>query len=109
VIIAAPTLGRPGCIMADWSRAFDDPIPPPRGRHLVTLKHAAKYTQKLTKTGQLLDEWQAAVEALLLVVEINSRAMMARIGVLRTLNRQVERVFAAGSAAIRLSLRAPTE
>ena len=91
VIIAAPTLARPGCIMADWSRPFDDPISLPRGRHLVTLKHAAEYTHKLPKTGQLLDEWQAAVEALLLVVELNSRTMMARIGVLRALNRQVER------------------
>src|SRR5882724_3689496 len=34
------------CTVADWSRAFDDPIPLPRGRHLVTLNH-------------LLDEWRA--------------------------------------------------
>src|SRR5258705_4440535 len=35
---AAPTLARPGCIMAsNWSRAFDDPIPLPRGRQIITL------------------------------------------------------------------------
>jgi hypothetical protein len=49
-------LARPGCIMAtDWSRAFDDPIPLPRGRQLVTLKDAAEYVQKLPKAEQLLD------------------------------------------------------
>jgi hypothetical protein len=36
-IIAALTLARHGCIMADWSRAFDDPILLPRGRQLISL------------------------------------------------------------------------
>jgi hypothetical protein len=51
-----------------WSRRFDDPIPLPRGRQLVTLKDGANYIQKLPKAEQHLEEWQAAVEALLLVV-----------------------------------------
>ena len=38
--------------MADWSRAFDDPIPLPRRRQLVTLKDAAEYIQKLPKAAQ---------------------------------------------------------
>jgi len=79
--------------MADWSRTLDDPIPLPRGRQLVTLKDAANYIQKLPKAEQNLDEWQAAVEALLLVVELDGPTMMARIGMLRALNRHVERVF----------------
>ena len=57
--------------MADWSRDFDDPIPLPRGRQIVTLKDAGNYIQKLPKAEQDLEEWQAAVEALLLVVELN--------------------------------------
>jgi hypothetical protein len=36
-----------------------------------------------------------AAESLLLVVDLNGPTMMARIGVLRALNRNVERVFAA--------------
>lgn len=76
-----------------WNRPFDEPIPLPRGRQLVTLKDAANYIQKLPKAEQDLEEWQAAVEALLLVVELNGPTMMARIGVLRALNRHVERVF----------------
>jgi hypothetical protein len=52
-IIAAPTLGCPGCIMADWSRAFDDPIPLPRGRQLVTLKDAANHIQKFPRPSRI--------------------------------------------------------
>ena len=87
-------LARPGYIMAaDWSRAFDDPIPLLRGRQLVTLEDATNYIQKLPKAEQLLEEWQAAVEALLLVVELSGPTMMARIGVMRALNRHVEWTF----------------
>jgi hypothetical protein len=70
-----------------------EPIPLPRGRQIVTLKDAAEYIQKLPDAEQDLDEWQAAVEALLLVIELNGPTMMARIGMLRALNRNVERVF----------------
>jgi hypothetical protein len=43
-----------------WSRVFEDPIPLPRGRQLVTLKDAAAYIMKLPKAEQDLEEWQAA-------------------------------------------------
>ena len=76
-----------------WKRPFDDPIPLPRGRQLVTLKHAAEYVQKLPKAEQDLEEWQAAVEALLLVVDLNGPTMMARIGIMRALNRGYVREF----------------
>ena len=79
--------------MADWLRAFDDPIPLPSGCQIVALKDAAIYIQKLPKAEQLLEEWQAAVEALLLVVELNGPTMMARIGLLRASNRNVQREF----------------
>ena len=76
-----------------WSRAFDDRIPLPRSRQLVTLKDAANYIQRLPKAEQDFEEWQAAVEALLLVVELNGPTMMAHIGFMRALNRNVERTF----------------
>src|SRR6266568_7149495 len=78
---------------SNWSRPFDDPIPLPRGRQLVTLEDAAELIQKLPTGEQDLEEWQAAVEALLLVVELNGPTMMARIGMLRALNRHVQREF----------------
>jgi hypothetical protein len=37
--------------------------------------------------------WQAAVQALLLVAERDGPTMFARSGVMRALNRHVERVF----------------
>jgi hypothetical protein len=75
-------------------RRFDDPIPLPRGRQLVSLKDAARYIQKLPKAEQQLEEWQTAVEVLILVAESKGGpTMLARIGVIRALNRHVERVF----------------
>jgi hypothetical protein len=74
-----------------WKRPFDDPIMLPRGRKLV--EDAAKYVQKLPKAEQHLAEWQAAVEAMLLVVNHNGPVMFARIGFMRALNRNVVREF----------------
>jgi hypothetical protein len=73
--------------VAAWARPFDDPVLLPGGRRLVTLRDAGDYITSLPKAEQMLEEWQAAVEALLLVVELNGPTMMARIGVLRALNR----------------------
>jgi hypothetical protein len=66
----------------------------PKGRQLVTLKDASRYIQKLPKAEQQIEEWQTAVEVLILVAESNGGpTMLARIGVMRALNRHVERVF----------------
>jgi hypothetical protein len=66
----------------------------PKGHQLVTLKGAARYIQKLPKAEQQIEEWQTAVEVLILVAESNGGpTMLARIGVVRALNRHVERVF----------------
>jgi hypothetical protein len=57
------------------------------------LRDAADYITKLPKAEQDLEEWQVAVEALLLVVELNGPTMMARIGIMRALNRGCVREF----------------
>jgi hypothetical protein len=79
-----------------WQRAFDDPIPLPRGRQLVTLADAGNYITKLPKAEHEASEWQAAVEALILVATAGGPTMFARIGVMRALNRHVELVFNSG-------------
>ena len=79
--------------MPDWQRPFDDPIPLPRGRQLITLRDAAEYITRLPKAEHDAEPWQAAMEALLLVAELGGPTMFARIGVMRALNRHVERVF----------------
>ena len=80
--------------MADngWQRKFEDPIPLPDGRRLVTLRDAADYITSLPKKESDLPEWQAAIEVPLLVSR-GGPTMMARIGVMKALNRNVERVF----------------
>jgi hypothetical protein len=76
-----------------WSREFDDPIPVPRGRQLITLQDAGTYITKLPKAEHEAPEWHAAMEALILVAESDGPTMFARIGMLGALNRHVERVF----------------
>jgi hypothetical protein len=76
-----------------WKRPFDDPIPLPRGRQLVTLEDAATYIMKLPKAEQALEEWQTAVACLIGAAEGRDFVMHARIGVLRALNRNVERTL----------------
>lgn len=73
-----------------WKRQFDDPVPFPRGRQLVTLQDAATYIMKLPKAEQDLPEWQTG---LIGTAEGRDFLMHARIGVLRALKRHVERVF----------------
>jgi hypothetical protein len=69
-----------------WIKPFDDPIPLPRGRQLVTLKDAADYVMKLPKAEQGLAEWQTAVRCLIGAAEGRDFMMHARIGMLRGLN-----------------------
>jgi hypothetical protein len=75
------------------SRAFEDPITLPDGRTLSTLRDAASYLMALPGKTRQSDEWQAAIEALLTAAEDRGPLMHARIGMLRALNRNVERVF----------------
>ena len=75
-----------------WDRRFADPIELP-GKNLITLRDAALYITKLPKAEHDAEEWQAAMEALLLVVEHGGPTMFARIGIMRALNRKVVREF----------------
>jgi hypothetical protein len=47
-----------------WKRLFDEPIPLPRGRQLVTLEDAGTYITRLPKAEHEAQEWQAAMEDL---------------------------------------------
>jgi hypothetical protein len=73
--------------VTDWSRAFTDPISLPKGKTLTTLRDAALYITKLPKAEHDADEWQAAMETLILVAERDGPTMLARIGMMRALNR----------------------
>ena len=71
-----------------WQRQFEDA----NGCQLVTLKDAADYIMKLPKKESELSEWQTAIEVLVLVSR-SGPTMLARIAVMKALNRHVVRVF----------------
>jgi len=73
-----------------WQRAFDEPIVLSRARKLVTLHDAATYITELPKREHDAPEWQTAIQALMLVAEHGGPTMLARIGVIRALNRKVK-------------------
>jgi len=52
-----------------------------------TTGHAALYITKLSKAEHDAEEWQAAMEALILVAECGGPTRFARIGVMRVLQR----------------------
>ncbi|UPT93877.1 hypothetical protein J4G48_0031700 [Bradyrhizobium barranii subsp. apii] len=72
---------------AGWSRSFDEPIALPDARRLVTLLEAGNYIAALPKKEHAAPEWQAAIQALILVAEGGGPTMFARIGIMRALNR----------------------
>jgi hypothetical protein len=69
-----------------WSAPFDDPIQPPKGKPLVTLKDAAAYIMKLPKSVSAAEHWQIAMEQLIDAAEGRNFIMHARIGMIRALN-----------------------
>jgi hypothetical protein len=79
-----------------WDQRFFNPIILPNRHKLVTLRDAAQYITKLPKAEHDAPEWQAAMQALLLVAEHNGPTDFARIGMMRAVNRHVERVFNPG-------------
>lgn len=70
-----------------WGKKFDNPIMPPNGKPLVTLRDAANYIIALPKKESAVPEWQAAMQALILVAECDGQAMLASIGVMLALHR----------------------
>jgi hypothetical protein len=59
----------------------------PGRKPLVAPRDAARYVMSLPKIEHQAAEWQAAMEALLLVAEHDGPTMFARIGGMRALQR----------------------
>jgi hypothetical protein len=76
-----------------WARKFNEPVTLPDGRRLVTLREAADYITALSRAEAEMPEWQDAIEALILVADLNGPTMFARIGIMRALNRDQVREF----------------
>jgi hypothetical protein len=71
-----------------WSARFDEPIILPDGRQLQTLRGAATYITGCRRRSTLPKHWQTGMEVLLLVAEHDGPEMMARIGMMRALDRR---------------------
>jgi hypothetical protein len=71
-----------------WSARFVDPIILPDGRKLLTLRDAATYITELPKAEHDTEAWQTAMATLLLVAERDGPEMLARIAVMKALNRR---------------------
>jgi hypothetical protein len=67
-----------------WSSRFEEPIMAGK-RELVTLHDAATYVAGLPPLVANQPHWQAAIRALMLVVETGGPTMMARICMVRAL------------------------
>jgi len=74
-----------------WSTLFGDDIILTDGRKLLTLKDATDYITKLQERIRIAG-MAKAIEAMILCSR-GGDAMLARIGVMKALNRHVERVF----------------
>ena len=61
----------------------------------MTLRDAGDYITNLPKAGQDIEEWQTAIGCPIGAAEGRDFLMHARVGVMRAINRHVERVFAA--------------
>ena len=73
-----------------WFKRFYDPIILPDGRKLQTYREAAEYITALPKAEQDAAEWQMAMETLLLVAERNAPETLARIAIMKALDRHVQ-------------------
>jgi hypothetical protein len=69
-----------------WSCRFEDPIILPDRRTLRTLRDAASYIIALPGKARQSDEWQAAIEALLMAAEDRGPLMHAHVGMMLALH-----------------------
>ena len=63
------------------------------GREPLTPRDAADYIMKLPKVEQDLEEWQTATGCMIGAAEARDLMMHARIGLLRALNRNIQRML----------------
>jgi hypothetical protein len=66
-----------------WRRRFEDPIPLPDGRTLITLRDAADYMLELSQAQHDMPHWQTAGEAVIMAAEGQGPLLHARVGMLR--------------------------
>ena len=76
-----------------WERSFDQPVPLPSGPPARTLRDAANYIKKLPKSEHDTPEWRLAIQMLIDAAEDRGPMLFAKMGILRAINGDIERVF----------------
>jgi hypothetical protein len=74
-----------------WERSFNQPVPLPGGRPARTLRDAGNYIKKLPKSEHETPEWRLAIQMLIDAAEDRGPMLFARMGIVRAVNRNVER------------------
>lgn len=69
-----------------WDQQFADPIAPPKGNPLQTLRDAGHYVAALPAREQNKPHWREATKLLLLVGNHGGDPMIARIAMMQALN-----------------------
>jgi hypothetical protein len=79
-----------GLVALNFGRVQSSRLASPERRRKIRHLTPAHYIAALPKAEHAAPEWQAAIEALILVVDLGGPTMFARIGVMRAFNRQRE-------------------
>ena len=79
-----------------WQTPFIEPVLTPDGVTLHTLRDAREYVLKLPAAFAAQSQWQAAIEAILLVGDGDGPTDFARIGIMQALYHAGVRTEAAG-------------
>ena len=75
-------------VATGWKRRFDDPIPLPDGKKLVTLRDAIAWLAKeVPKSEHGLKQVQAAAHCVTEAAENGGPMMFARMGMMQAINR----------------------
>jgi hypothetical protein len=74
-----------------WDRPFDQPLPLPGAAPARTLRDAASYISKLSRTERDRQEWRLAIHMLIEAAEDRGPILFARMGMLRATEGQPER------------------
>jgi hypothetical protein len=78
-------------LRVSWDRPFDQPVPMPTGPPARTLRDAANYIKALPKSERDTPEWRLAIQMLIDAAEDRGPMLFARMGIVRAVNRNVER------------------
>jgi hypothetical protein len=77
-------------VRLSWERPFDQPVPLPHGPPARTLRDAANYIRKLSKSERDTPEWRLAFQTLIDAAEDSGSMLIVKMGIRRALERHAQ-------------------